>query len=379
YDYDNMQHSGTPLSQKACLYLARFLGLKIIPSMILPNLKAIIVDLDNTLYQGILGEDGINNLKPNLDLQKYLKYLCKQGFLLCICSKNEIEDVKNMLTSRKDFILKNNDFTIIKANWNTKSQNIKEIANELNIGLDALLFIDDNIAEISEVKMNIPQIKTILAKDEQNTLNYLNLYPCLLKFNSNKEDKLRSKDIQANLQRHNLAKTMSKAEYFKELEIKLSFYLNNKAQIQRISELLNKTNQFILSYKRYTQTAVEKLLKDDCIITASMSDKLSDSGIIAIMICKKYEKTLILDELVVSCRALGRNIEDIMVLKMLNLAKDYLKTSNSTKIYYQQGPRNTPALLWLSKFANCDLKQNGILDLKIKNDFETFGLKMEIL
>lgn len=380
YDLAKEPVSGTRLSAKSSIIIAQYLGLKTIPSILKPALKAIVLDLDNTLYKGILGEDGIRSLIPYNNLQTKLKSLKEQGFLLTIASKNEEKDVIEMFNKRNDFVLKKDDFNCIYANWNIKSDNIKQIAKDLNIGLDSILFIDDNIAEIENVSSFIPEINTILAINEQTTLRYLDLYPCLIKKSVSREDLLRSKDLQANKEREELSKTLSKEEYFKKLDMRIEITVNDINNADRITELLNKTNQFILSYKRYNKTEVTDLLKskDCCIITSRMSDKLSDSGIIAILIAKKSDKNLIVDELTFSCRALGRNIEDIVITKMILLAVEELKTSNKVIINYQKGARNLPAQNWLTSFTGQTLEEQGSIEKNISKDFETYGLNMEI-
>lgn len=353
-DDSNFEINASRLSNKACIKLAQILGLKIIPSFLKPNLKAIIVDLDNTLYDGILGEDGINNLqltKNHLDLQNELLKLKKQGILLAIASKNEEKDVLKLFEKRKDFLLKIDDFAIIKANWQSKDENIKEIAKFFNIGLDSILFIDDNIAEIENTKYL--GIKTLLAND-QSALN-LKLYPNLFKTNFSKEDKLRNEDIKANLKRCELAK-LDQKDYFKNLQIHLKFEINNKENLQRISQLLNKTNQFISNYSRMSLKDCEDFMQKNAILTINMSDRLSDSGIIAIFIAYKDETNLIIKDLCISCRALGRKLEKIMFFKAISLLKHYLNCKN-TILYFQKGERNVPFLEFLYSLKS-NIKDN---------------------
>ena len=166
-----------------------------------------------------------------------------------------------------------------------------------------------------------------------------------------------------------------------DLFIKIDVSLNDKDNIERIVELLNKTNQFILSYRRYNETEVIKLLnsKDSCIITAKMSDKLSDSGVIAILIAKKQNNDLFIDELTFSCRALGRNIEDIVISKMFLMAKEFLNTSNNALIDYKKGPRNLPALTWLENYTKEELKEEGCIKYLLKENIEMYGLEIKEL
>ena len=152
-DIAKEKYSGTRYSNKTCLYIARELGLIYIPSLLCPHLKAIILDLDNTLYNGVLGEDGIDGIKPHYELLSYLKTLKEKGFFLAVVSKNEYKDVENLFKTRNDLKLKLEDFSDIQANWNSKSENILNVAKNLNIGLDSMVFVDDNIGELEAIHL----------------------------------------------------------------------------------------------------------------------------------------------------------------------------------------------------------------------------------
>lgn len=342
--------TGTKLSNTATLALAQILGLRYIPSLILTNLKAIVLDLDNTLYQGILGEDGYENLiltPAHKALQESLLEYKKQGYLLAIASKNEEEDARAMFQSRTDFPLKWSDFDAIKVNWESKANNLIEIAQAFNIGVDSMLFIDDNIAEIESTKYT--GVQQIHAKTPQHALFAFFLYPRLYKFRTNKEDAIRSLDIAANATRSNL-ESLSDEEYFNNLAIKLEFRINLKEDAQRIYELMNKTNQFIANYTRPSIDEVQKWLssKDHCIISIAMRDRLSDSGIIGIVVGeRKGEKELVLHiiDITISCRALGRRLESIMLFRAFELIRDDLYPSKKEILLsYQEGERNAPFL-----------------------------------
>lgn len=193
-DLDKEELSGTKLSNKALIFLAQILGLSLIPALIKPTLKALALDLDNTLYQGILGEDGINNLKLtplHKTLQKKIKDFKKRGFLLALASKNEEKDAKKLFETRKDFILQWEDFDIKMVNWESKGENILKIAKKINISTDAMLFIDDNIAELENAKFT--GIKTLLC--DETILHKIKLFPNLLKLLNTQEDQIRAKDI----------------------------------------------------------------------------------------------------------------------------------------------------------------------------------------
>lgn len=377
YDEAKEPYSGTRLSSKASLEIARMLGLKYITAVVKTPLKAIVVDMDNTLYKGVLGEDGIKGVIPNTELQQQLKNFKNDGFFLCIASKNEESDARKLFTERKDFLLTWDDFTAVEINWKNKADNLQKLAKTLNIGVDAILFIDDNPAEVLNVEHI--GIKTLLADD--NICQILKYYPGLLKLRKNNEDTLRSADVKANAQRAEMLKKLTPEQYFKKLGINLTYGINRPEQIPRIAELFGKTNQFILTYKRYKETEVTDFMNDpnSLIITVKMADNLSDSGIIAILAAHRDGDDLILDEMTVSCRALGRNLEDIMLPKMFELAADELLTKKRILIHYKEGERNTPALSWLAKIAGIVLQSEGCISYDIPNKINTDGLKIEVL
>ncbi len=360
FDLAKQELSGTRLSNKACLYIAREIGLRYIPALLKPALKALVLDLDNTLYSGVLGEDGANGVKPFMALQKYLKALKDKGFFLAIASKNEFEDAKELFEIRTDFPLKWEDFSAFQINWDAKPQNIEKISKTLNIGLDSILFLDDNIGELEKVRLTLPSVKVVEALSETISLNTLKYYPCLYKSKTSLEDNLRTDDIKANQERQSLQNSLSEEEYFKNLGIKLTYEVNPQDKVKRISELLNKTNQFIFSYQRYTESQVEELLnnKSYCTLAISMSDKLSDSGIIAILVAHTNTDELQIDELVVSCRALGRNIENKMIFTGVNFMLKKFGLSKAL-LAYKKGDRNAPALRWLEANTPQNLQDSG--------------------
>lgn len=358
-DLEKEELTGSKLNNKALIFLAQILGLSLIPAVIKPALKALVLDLDNTLYQGILGEDGTDKLKLNSihqALQEKIQTFKKQGFLLALASKNEEKDAKKLFETRKDFILQWEDFDIKMVNWDPKGENILKIAKRFNINPDAMLFIDDNIAELENVKFT--GVKTLLC--DENILYKIKLFPNLLKFSNTQEDQIRAKDIKANALREEL-KSLGDEEYFQNLEIRLHFSKNDKQNIPRISELLGKTNQFIANYTRLNLEKVAQQMQNALIVSVSMSDKLSDSGIIAIFVFSCKEERLCVDDLCISCRALGRKLETRMFFKAFELALNFFNLKNTeAKLYYQKGERNTPFLTFLEKISK-EMGENSAL------------------
>lgn len=360
--------TGTRLSAKALTLTSKYLGLRYIPSVISPALKAIVVDLDNTLYQGILGEDGIDDLvltEGHRKLQTFLKEKAKEGWFLCALSKNDSRDVDDLWKIRTDFPLKKDDFTFVYASWDEKASGMKEIVKKLNIGFDSVLFLDDNLGELMAMEMAFPQIHLLQALDDAEcTADMLSFYPGLLKTSIKAEDSLRKQDTQANEIRQEMQKNVSKEDYVRSLQIKIKLCVDAEQYASRISELANKTNQFIFAYRRYGLEEITALMKrnDAVVVSAILSDKLSDSGTVAVCVGEKEGDVLNLRECFVSCRALGRGIDDVLVLGMIRLIADILKT-NKLNVSFTKGERNVPAEKFVSDYLSKYVNNPSIMDL----------------
>lgn len=372
--------SGTKMSPKLCMSVSKDLGLNYIPALVAPNLKAIVLDLDNTLYQGVLGEDGFQNVQltdGHTALQRKVKELKKQGYFLCIASKNDKEDVQEMLSKREDFSLKAEDFTQIMCSWDEKANSIFKIAEFLNIGTDSILFVDDNPGELISVNNQIPNIKLLLALPEaEKTLEVLENYPGLLKLRFEFEDSIRSADTSANEQRMQLKSSLNERDYIHSLKINLIFRINNVHQITRISELSNKTNQFIFNYKRFSVAEIKQLIEqpETAVVTVELSDRLSNSGIVGTCVARRCGDAIEIQDCFVSCRALGRGIDELIVKGAIKVAKDHL-SADKVHVMFQKGTRNVPAETFVKKhfgaYQECAVEWDyqfpeGLVSIQIK-------------
>ena len=355
WDEKRETFTGTRISSKGMLQISKEIGLNYIPSLLSAPLKAIVVDLDNTLYSGVLGEDGCNGIKINeghLYLQNVLLELKKQGVLLAIASKNEASDVERMFKENTNFAIKYEDFSKVCVNWENKSSSISEIANFFNIGQDAILFVDDNPGELVEVDSVLPEVKKLLANENGVlTAEILKNYPGIKRYNIHFEDSIRDSDIRANEKRRELQTQMSQSEYIKSLHMNLTYCVDDEKSMQRISELANKTNQFIFAYRRYSLSQVKDLMDgdDSAVVSVSLKDDLSDSGIIGVFVGKKHKNVLLLDECFVSCRALGRGIDEVLVKQGIQILMDVLKTEK-LQISFIDGERNMPARRFVDEY-----------------------------
>lgn len=353
--------AGYDLSDLAYLRIARELGLAWLPAMFGERIKAIVLDLDNTLYDGVLGEAGVDEVSlsdEHVALQKELLRWRDTGIFLAVASKNDATDVDALFSSRTDFPLKVEAFSVVAANWSDKATSIDKIAQLLRIGMDAVLFVDDNPGELAAVASAHPSIKTLHASSAAQTLRALMLFPGLRRWTvDSSTDVLRVNDADANRERERrLQNSANVEEYLASLGIRLDMYVDDAAQRERIFELSQKTNQFNLSLARYTEAEVQRNLTSPewIVVTASLRDRLSDSGVIATLHARLSDDEVIVEDLCISCRALGRHIEDVIVSEAARKILTLWKVSN-LGFRCQTGPRNAPALKWLEAFIGEEL------------------------
>ncbi len=356
FDTRSAKLTGTTWSDRACMLNARQFASHWLPASLSPRLKAIVVDLDLTLYDGVLGEDGVAGVvltEAHVQLQQELLRLKESGIFLAIASRNEPQDVEELFRSRPDFPLKLADFAAIEVNWHDKAANITKIAERLRIGIDAILFVDDNPGEIAKVSEQLPTIWTLLASHQLPTVDILKFYPRLWAWETTNVDNLRLADLQATSVRDLLVATAQNVEdYWQALQVELDFHVNPSAQLVRLSELSQKTNQFNLTLARLSEVELSDYLDRSNWIVVGMHlrDRLSDSGTIGLIIGEKVDESLVIRELCISCRALGRHLEDIMIGYALDRMIDLFATS-TVVFKYQKAPRNDPALKWLEQFT----------------------------
>ena len=302
------------------------------------NKKCLILDLDNTLWGGILGEDGINGIiignefPGNIyrDFQKAILNLYNRGVILAISSKNNLSDVMDVFNNKEEMILNENHFSAFEINWNDKASNIKKIADELNISLDHIVFIDDSAFETGLVKNLLPTVEVIqLPKDPIEIVNYFNFNNFFNNLDFTAEDRKRNKLYKEDkLRKEFKTNYFNINEYLKSLNMEIQFYLNDKNYAERISQLTKRTNQFNLTLRKYDLNQINDMILDDKfdVISFRLSDRFGDQGVVSSIIINYEKNTAIIECFVLSCRAFGRKLEKAilnLVIKHLSNKKIY--------------------------------------------------------
>ena len=297
--------------------------------------KCLILDLDNTVWGGVIGDDGLEGIqlghglgigKAFTEFQMWVKKLKQRGIIICVASKNNEETAKEPFEKHPDMILKLEDIAVFQANWETKVDNIRTIQQILNIGFDSMVFLDDNPFERNIVRENIPAITVPeLPEDPGEYLEYLYSLNLFETASYSQADKDRTKQYQVEAKRVSLQKTFSnEADFLKSLDMVSVVSGFNAFNTPRVAQLSQRSNQFNLRTVRYTEADIEALAQDPDVIDLSftLEDKFGDNGLIAVIIMKKQdEETLFVDTWFMSCRVLKRGMEDFTLNTMVEAAR----------------------------------------------------------
>ena len=297
--------------------------------------KCLILDLDNTVWGGVIGDDGLEGIqlghglgigKAFTEFQMWVKKLKQRGIIICVASKNNEKTAKEPFEKHPDMVLKLDDIAVFQANWETKVDNIRTIQSILNIGFDSMVFLDDNPFERNIVRENIKGITVPeLPEDPGEYLEYLyslNLFETASYSNADKD---RTKQYQVEAKRVSLSKTFTnEADFLKSLNMLSTVSGFTKFNTPRVAQLSQRSNQFNLRTIRYTEADITALAEDPNVIDLSftLEDKFGDNGLIAVIIMKRHDaETLFVDTWFMSCRVLKRGMENFTLNTMVERAK----------------------------------------------------------
>lgn len=353
--HDRFQYYAYKLAMNYDVIPEIALGLaKLIKGILGKNKKCLVLDLDNTLWGGIIGDDGMENIEighetPTAEaytaFQEYVLGLKKRGVILAVCSKND-EDIAKTGFDHPDSVLCMDDFVAFYANWEPKNCNIKAIAEEINIGTDSLVFIDDNPVERQIVRDTMPEV-AVPEVDPVDVFSYIRAIEGAGYFEPvsiSEDDCKRSVSYTENKRRRELAGTMdSYDDFLQSLHMEAEIDAFHPMYFDRIAQLTNKSNQFNLTTRRYTRADIEQMASEPQYITlyGRLTDKFGDNGLVSVIIGEVVENTLHICLWLMSCRVLKRGMEYAMVYELKQRAKKrgikyligyYYKTSKNKMV-----------------------------------------------
>ena len=306
---------------------------KIFASLLGKNKKVLALDLDNTLWGGVVGDDGVENLalgqevpmgQAYCEFQSYLKAQKQLGVLLTVCSKNDMENALVGL-NHPDGVLKPEDFTLIKANWEPKSLNIEQTAQELNLLVDSIVFVDDNPAERAIVGGSLPTVETPPMEGVENYIRTLDKGGYFEVTSFSEDDLRRVEMYRQNAERAKAQSTFADyGEYLDSLEMKAEIVDFSPMTIARITQLTNKSNQFNLTTRRYTPAEMEQTYQspDYIRLCGRLEDRFGDNGIVSVVIGEKQGSVLDIQLWLMSCRVLKREMEYAMLDVLAEKARE---------------------------------------------------------
>jgi FkbH-like protein len=268
-----------------------------------------------------------------------------------------MHDVEDLFACRTDFPLRLHDFSAVEISWDDKAAALERIATKLRIGADSVVFVDDNPGELLAVATSSPVFTVHARPDGAETEIALAHAAGLFRWRESTEDRLRADDLLASESRVALARSAGSPEdYFRSLRVQLGYFVGSRKHLARMAELVLKTNQFNLSLRRMKEAEIARRLEElpSNVIAIRLVDRLSDSGIVGVLVGSHEGDSMHVEEICVSCRALGRGLEDSMLTQaLLLLAGD--QAPGRFTFDLRKGPRNGPARQWLAQYAQIEL------------------------
>lgn len=298
------------------------------------NKKCLVLDCDNVLWGGVIGEDGLAGIRLSkthpgsayYEFQQEVLNLYHRGILLALCSKNNAGDVWEVFTQHPAMVLKEEHIAVAEINWEDKATNLRKIAGKLNIGLDSLVFVDDSEFEVNLIRETAPEVTVIHLPVEKATTNRDVLASCGLfdTLTLSWEDKQRNRMYRAEAFRAQLQAEITNMEtYYRSLEMKVTIRFANEFALPRIAQLTQKTNQFNLTTRRYIEAEIKEWANRHTsdVIYLELSDRFGDMGIVGVCILSYQDRQAVFDTFLLSCRVLGRGVEDVFIAQALELAQ----------------------------------------------------------
>lgn len=337
--------------------------------------KVIVLDCDQTLWKGVCGEDGPLGVEidtPRKLLQEFMVRQHDAGKLICLCSKNNEEDVIRVFEHHPEMPLKRDNIVSWRINWRPKSENIKSLADELQLGLDSFIFIDDNPVECAEIRANCPDVLTLcLPQPSDNIPEFLDHTWCFDYLKITGEDKKRTALYQQNIKRDQfLQKSLTLQDFLVGLGMEVRISEPASQHLTRVAQLTQRTNQFNFTTIRRSEAEIQNLLRAGdlkCLIT-EVSDRFGDYGLVGVTLYNTNSEALKVDTFLLSCRVLGRGVEHRILARLGNIAREH--GLDHIEVSYFPTKKNQPALDFLDKVgSNYKQQVNGAFVYKFPAEY----------
>jgi len=370
-----------PISADCLIHLANE-WLRIIHPLCGRVCKALVCDLDNTLWGGVIGEDGMDGIKLDdefpgaayRDLQRVILDLYRRGTILAVCSKNNYNDAMEVLEKHPQMLLRPEHFAAIKINWTDKAKNLEDIAQELNIGIDSLALLDDSPTEREFVRAMLPQVTVIdLPQDPFQYATTLRAVPVFERLKLSDEDRERGTLYAQERQRNQLQHSATSLEdFYRSLQMKMEISTVTGRSLARVAQLTQKTNQFNLTTKRYSEQQIVDFGANPSmrVLSIRVTDRFGDNGIVGVVITRHQDASYEIDTFLLSCRVLGRTVETAILATVAEQAQ----SDGAKRLvgWYRPTKKNVPCRDFFSQHRfTCTSGGDGESrwELDLKRDF----------
>lgn len=321
-----------------------------------PPHKALVLDCDNTLWKGVCGEDGALGVTIGPEyaaLQRFVIAQRSAGMLVCLCSKNNAEDVWNVFESNPAMILRREHLSASRINWQPKSENLRSLGTELALGIDSFIFLDDSALECAEVEARCPEVMTLqLPEQSAGFSKFLSHVWAFDHLKVTEEDRQRGDQYARNTERERLrAQSAGLEEFLASLELRISFTPMTKTELPRVAQLTQRTNQFNFTTIRYSENELEQHCsrgEASCVVV-HLRDRFGDYGLVGAMIFSRRPGLLNVENMLLSCRALGRRVEHHMLSYLGRMARH--EAIDKIRIHFASTPKNKPAREFLESLG----------------------------
>jgi amino acid adenylation domain-containing protein/FkbH-like protein len=346
---DKLGH--VPYCREYFLAIASLLARRIAVHLMSPY-KVLVIDCDNTLWEGVCGEDGVSNIRVGVGhrrFQEAIVRLAESGMLICLCSKNNIEDVEEVFTGRADMVLRKDHIVASRINWESKAANIESLSQELSLALDSFIFIDDSAVECAEVRARLPAVLTLQlperAADIEEFVRHIWAFD---QISTTREAQRRTAQYKENqLREIARKKAPSYLEFIASLNLRVDIAPMRFEELARVAELIQRTNQFNLTSVRVRAGEIQEACAGGALqcLVVRVSDRFGDYGLVGVVLYTRGQRSLRVENFVLSCRALGRGAE----YRVLNALGSLAQQSGLDEVLlsYRPTARSAPALEFL--------------------------------